>query len=55
MLIPAMKHPTNSFFPGMFRFPHGLDYHRNLCRVLDAEIEKKEQEIWALAAKLSAQ
>jgi hypothetical protein len=37
--------PYEIVFPRYVPFCHGLDYHRNLCRVLDAEIDKKEQEI----------
>jgi hypothetical protein len=37
--------PYEFVFPRYVPFSHALDYHRNLCRVLDAEIEKKEQEI----------
>ena len=39
--------PYEVVFPRYVPFAHGLDYHRHLCKVLDEEIEKKEQEIAA--------
>jgi hypothetical protein len=42
--------PYEVVFPRYVPFAHGLDYHRQLCRVLDKEIENKEKQIEAKRA-----
>lgn len=37
--------PYETIFPRYVPFCHGLEYHRNLCKILDAEIKKKERQI----------
>ena len=39
------QQPYEFVFPKVVPMAHGLDYHRHLCNVLDAEINKKEEEI----------
>lgn len=43
--VSSNEVPYEVVFPRYVPFAHGLDYHRHLCKVLDEEIEKKEQEI----------
>jgi hypothetical protein len=45
--VSSSEAPYEVVFPRYVPFAHGLDYHRHLCKVLDEEIEKKEQEIAA--------
>ncbi len=35
--------PFETVFPRYVPFCHGREYHRNLCKILDAEINKKER------------
>lgn len=37
--------PYETLFPRYVPFCHGLEYHRKLCKILDAEIKKKERQL----------
>lgn len=43
--VSSSAAPYEFVFPRYVAFAHGLEYHRNLCRLLDEEIEKKEREL----------
>ena len=45
--VSSSESPYEFVFPRYVPFAHGLDYHRHLCKILDEEVEKKEQEIAA--------
>jgi hypothetical protein len=37
--------PHEVVFPRYLPFCHGLEFHRKLCKILDAEIKKKERQL----------
>ena len=45
--VSSNEAPYEVVFPKYVPFAHGLEFHRYLCRLLDEEIEKKEQELEA--------
>jgi hypothetical protein len=45
--VTSTEIPYEIVFPRFVPFAHGLDYHRRLCKLLDDEIERKEQELEA--------
>jgi hypothetical protein len=43
--VTSDEAPYEVVFPRYVPFCYGIDFHRNLCKILDKEIEKKKNEI----------
>jgi hypothetical protein len=48
--VTSTETPYEMVFPRYVPFAHGLEYHRQLCRLLDEQIERQEQELAASRA-----